>query len=124
MSIHKNKGSRQLLDNDSGIFIQPVVYAVINSIKRGREVCIDVQIYDIQKAFDSLWLDDCFIDLFYSLPHQNRNNKISLLYETKVQNLVAINTPQGWRKGEYAQNYSARENLIKLDVSAIWAAIF
>ena len=54
MSIHKNKGSRQLLDNDSGIFIQPVVYAVINSIKRGREVCIDVQIYDIQKAFDSL----------------------------------------------------------------------
>ena len=134
-SLYKKKGSRLLLENDRGIFIQNVfkkildkliysenvesidanmsdsnigarkgrnikdhlfiLYAVINSVVRGEEDSIDVQVYDIQKAFDALWLDDCFNDLFDSLPTEKRNDKISLLYETNVRNLIAVNTPAG-----------------------------
>ena len=134
-SIFKNKGSRLLLDNDRGIFIQTVLkkildkliysdtfkyidknmsdsnigarknknirdhlfvlYAVINSVVRGNEECIDIQIYDIQKAFDSLWLDDSFNELYDTLLVQHRNEKISLLYQTNLKNMVAVKTPAG-----------------------------
>ena len=117
-SIYKKKGSRLLLENDRGIFIQNIfkkildkliyydnvecidahmsdsnigaregrnirdhlfiLYAVINSVVKGDEESIDVQVYDIQKAFNALWLDDCINDLFDSLPREKKNDKISL----------------------------------------------
>ena len=134
-SIHKNKGSRLLLDNDSGIFIQTtlkkildkliyndvfqqidirmsdsnigarkkrnikdhlfVLYSIINSVLKGDDECIDIQAYDIQKCFDSLWMDDCFNDIFDTLPECKRNDKISLLYNSNISNLVAVKTPAG-----------------------------
>ena len=112
-SIYKNKGSRLLLENDRGIFIQTVLkkildkmiysetsdsindsmsdsnigarkgknirdhlfilYAIINSVVKGDAPCIDIQVYDVQKAFDALWLDDCFIDLYDSLPPKKKS---------------------------------------------------
>ena len=72
-----------------------VLYAVINSVVRDKYECIDIQIYDIQKAFDALWLDDAFNDLFDSLDQHSRNDSISLLYKTNLDNLVSVNTPAG-----------------------------
>ena len=120
-SIFKNKGSRHVLENDRGIFIQTtfkkildkliyedvfkhidinmsdsniggrkqrnirdhlfVLYAVINSVLKGGEQCIDIQVYDIKKAFDALWMTDCFNDLYDILPTGVRNDKILLLYK-------------------------------------------
>ena len=134
-SIHKNKGSRLLLENDRGIFLQPVlkkildkmiyydmfgdidrkmsesnigarkkrnirdhlfiIYSVINSVIKDNMDCIDIQLYDIQKCFDSLWLDDVFNDLYDILPPSKRNDKISLLYNSCKTNLVAVKTPGG-----------------------------
>ena len=72
-----------------------ILYAIINSVIKGEEDCIDIQVYDIEKAFDSLWLDECFNDLFDVLPIHRRNNQISLLYNTNKNNLVAVNTTAG-----------------------------
>ena len=72
-----------------------ILYAVINSVIKGGEECIDIQVYDIQKAFDSLWIDDTFNDLYDILPNEKRNDQISLLYNMNISNLVAINTPVG-----------------------------
>ena len=87
-----NIGARKEKNIRDHLFI---VYSVINSVLKGGEECIDLQVYDIQKAFDSLWLDDSFNDLYDSLPVEKRNNKLSLLYKTNLNNMVAINTPVG-----------------------------
>ena len=93
-TIFKNKGSRQDMENDRGIFILSalkkildkliyidkfenidknmscsnvgarrgrnirdhlfIIYGIINSVVKGSEPDIDIQIYDLVKAFDSL----------------------------------------------------------------------
>ena len=137
-SIFKNKGSRQDLKNDRGIFNLAVlrkifdklmyldkypdlelsmsdsnigarkkknvrnhlfiVYGVINSVLRGGKGCIDIQIYDLIQAFDALWLQDCLNDLYDCLPDYQRDDKLALVYQTNVKNLVAVNTPVGQTK--------------------------
>ena len=72
-----------------------LIYGVINSVIKGGEKCIDIQVYDIEKCFDSLWLEECLNDLYNTVPEHHRNDKISLLYETNVSNHVAIKTPAG-----------------------------
>jgi hypothetical protein len=47
------------------------------------------------QAFDSLWLQDCLNDVFDTLPDENRNDKISLLFESSQTNLVAVKTTAG-----------------------------
>ena len=133
-SIYKNKGSRQDLNSDRGIFVLSVlrkvfdkliyedkykdlemsmsdsnigamrgknvrnhlfiVYAVINNVLKSKS-CIDVQIYDLVQAFDSLWLEDCMNELYDALPEKQRDDKLGLVFQTNVNNLVAINTPVG-----------------------------
>ena len=90
-----NIGARKTKNIRDHLFI---LYAVINSVVRGSEECIDIQIYDIEKAFDSLWLDDSFNELYDTLPDQQRNDKISLLYKTNLKNMVAVKTPAGLTK--------------------------
>ena len=68
---------------------------MINSVIQGEDKCIDIQIYDLEQAFDALWLEDCLNDLFDSLPEGERDDKLALIYETNVSNLVAVNTAVG-----------------------------
>ena len=41
-----------------------IIYGIMNSVIRGGEECVDLQIYDLEKAFDSLWLEDCSNDIY------------------------------------------------------------
>ena len=45
---------------------------IINSVIKGKEPCIDLHIYDLEKAFDALWLEECMNDVFDSLSEENR----------------------------------------------------
>ena len=81
-----------------------IIHGVINSVVRGNEECIDIQVYDLEKAFDALWLEDCLNDIFDNLPEDNQNDKISLLYESNKTNLVAVKTRVGMTKRVNMQN--------------------
>ena len=72
-----------------------IIHGIINSIIRGDGECIDIQIYDLEKAFDALWLEDCLNDIFDNTPEDKQNDEISLLYESSRKNLVAVKTPMG-----------------------------
>ena len=72
-----------------------IIHGIINSVIRGNEDCIDIQIYDIEKCFDALWLEDCINDIIDNLPAENQNDKIALLYESNRKNLVAVKTAVG-----------------------------
>ena len=75
-----------------------IIHGIINSVIRGDDDCIDIQIYDIQKAIDALWLEDSLNDIFENLPEDNQNDKIALLYESSCTNMVAVKTPLGLTK--------------------------
>ena len=72
-----------------------IIHGVINSVIRGKEDPVDIQIYDLEKAFDALWLEDSLNDVYDNLTQENRNDKISLLYETNKVNMVAVKTAVG-----------------------------
>ena len=68
------------------------VNGILNSVKQKEISNIDVQIYDLKQAFDSLWIHDVMNDMFeVSEP----DDKLSLLFEANKESLVAINTPLG-----------------------------
>ena len=62
-------------------------------IEEGK--CVDIQIYDILKAFDALWLEDCMNDIYDSLPSEQQDDKVALIYEVNRTNLMAVNTSVG-----------------------------
>ena len=87
-----NIGARKKKNVRNHLFI---VCGVINSVLRDGRGCVDIQIYDLVQAFDALWLQDCMNDLYDCLPECQRDRKLALIYQTNVNNLVAVNTPVG-----------------------------
>ena len=85
-----NIGSRKERDIKDHIL---VMNGIINSVIKGKGDEIDIQIFDIEKAFDSLWLENCLSDTYDSLSEHNRNEKLALLYKMNKKNLVSIRTP-------------------------------
>jgi hypothetical protein len=72
-----------------------VVYGIINAVLNGRDSCMDIQIYDVEKCFDALWLEDCMLDLYDTLPPEARDDKLALVYKVNTENYVAVNTSVG-----------------------------
>ena len=56
---------------------------------------MDIQIYDVEKCFDALWLEDAMLDLYETLPDDARDEKLSLVYHMNKNNYVAVNTALG-----------------------------
>ena len=54
-----------------------VLNAVLNSVSRDNEEPCDVGVYDITKAIDSLWAQDCLNDLY---DNGYNNDKLYLLH--------------------------------------------
>ena len=48
-----NIGARKDRNIKNHLFM---IYGIINSVVKGNEECVDIQIYDIEKDFDGLWL--------------------------------------------------------------------
>ena len=87
-----NIGARRNKNIRNHLFI---IYGVINSVIQGEDKCVDIQVYDLEQAFDALWLEDCLNDLYDTLPDSSCDDKLALVYETNVNNLVAVNTGVG-----------------------------
>ena len=69
-----------------------VIYGLIHSFKNANK-CLDIMVFDLVEAFDSLWLQHFMIDLYKS--SSTRNDKMRLLYLLNKENKVAVNTPVG-----------------------------
>ena len=90
--VGSNIGARRNKNIRDHLFI---IHGVINSVVNGQEACIDVQVYDLEQAFDALWLEDTLNDLYDCLPDHARDDKLALVYKTNTTNLVAVNTSAG-----------------------------
>ena len=54
-----------------------VLNAIINSVIKGKESPVDLEICDIDKCFDGLWVEECIDDIFEAGVD---NDKLPLLY--------------------------------------------
>ena len=72
-----------------------MVHGIINSVINGKSACVNLQIYDLVKAFDALWVADCMNALWDTLPPEARDDRLGLLYQSSKPNLVAVNTAVG-----------------------------
>ena len=87
-----NIGARRGKNIKNHLFI---VYGIINSVLVEEKSCIDIQVYGLVKAFDRLWLDECMNDLYDSLPSDQCDDKLALIYQANIENKVAVNTAVG-----------------------------
>ena len=87
-----NIGGRKRRNIKNHLFI---IHGIINSVLKGESECVDIHIYDLVKAFDVLWLSDCMNDLWDTLPHHARDDKLGLIFESSKNNMVAVNTAVG-----------------------------
>ena len=71
------------------------MYGILNSVLNGEGDPVDMQIYDVEKCFDALWLEDCMLDIYETLPPGARDDKLALLYEMNKKNYVAVKTAVG-----------------------------
>ena len=96
-----NIGARRERNIKNHLF---VVYGIINSVLKDGKSCIDIQVYDLIQAFDSLWLEDCMIDMYDSLPPSQHDDKLAVIYESNQNNYVAVNTSVGQKERVNIQN--------------------
>ena len=83
---NSNIGSRKNRNIRDHLF---VLYGILNSVLNGEADPIDVQIYDVEKCFDALWLEDCMLDMYETVPPHARDDKLALIYEMNKENYVA-----------------------------------
>ena len=104
-----NIGARKGRNVKNHLFI---IYGIINSVIKGKEACIDIQIYDLVKAFDALWLEDCMLDLFDTLSKENRDEKVALLYESNRKK-SGFSKYSSWphRENQHAKNSPAGRDM-------------
>ena len=105
-----NVGARKNRNIRDNIF---VLNAVTNSIVNGKADAVDVQVFDVEKCFDALWMQECINDLFET---GFTNDKLSLLYLENQNAKIAIKTPQGISKRKTIKNVVMQ--------GTVWGSLF
>ena len=84
-----NVGARKNRNIRDNIF---VLNAITNSVINGNEEPIDVQVFDIEKCFDALWVEECITD-----PYEAglNNDKLNILFLENQNANIAIKTASG-----------------------------
>ena len=72
-----------------------IMHGTVHSIVAGKDESADIQVFDLEKAFDSLWMENCLSDIYDSLSMKNRNKKLALLYFMNKTNLLGVRMPFG-----------------------------
>ena len=73
-----------------------VLYGIMDSVLNDKNKDpIDILVFDVEKAFDKLFLEECANDLLDVLPESNKDDKINLLYLSNESSSVSVNTPFG-----------------------------
>ena len=89
---NSNIGARKNMNVRNHIF---VIHGIINEVVKDRKKSIHLNIYDIIKAFDKIDVASSMNDLYESIPDEEKNDKLALLYKLNEDNHIAVNTPVG-----------------------------
>jgi hypothetical protein len=84
-----NVGSRKRRNVRDNLF---VINAIMNPSKQNLKEALDVSVYDVIKCFDSLWVQECIIDMYDA---GVRNDKLNVLHLLNQNALVAVKTSSG-----------------------------
>ena len=84
-----NVGARKKRNIRDNLF---VINAIINSVINDNGDSIDIQLFDVEKCFDALWLEECINDLFEA---GLNNDKLVLLYLENQNANFAVKTSGG-----------------------------
>ena len=87
-----NVGARRGRDVRDNIF---VLNAITNSVMNGKEEPLDIQVFDIEKCFDALWVEEC-INVIFETGFDN--DKLPLLFLENQNAMIAVKTPTGVSK--------------------------
>ena len=87
-----NVGARKSRNIRDNIF---VLNAIMNSNKHTLKEVLDVQVYDVEQCFDSLWLKEVISALYHA---GLKNDKLPLLFLENRNAQVAIKTSSGMSK--------------------------
>ena len=90
-----------------------VLNAIANSVINGNEESVDVQLFDIKKCFDALWLEECINDLYDS---GLDNDKLPLLFMENSNAKIAVKTSSGLSKRKGIKNIVMQ--------GTVWGSIF
>ena len=89
-----NIGARKKKNIRNHLFI---IYGIINSVVKNEMKPVDIQIYDVAKCFDELWLAECCNNMYdYGL----QNDHLVLVYEGNKRCEFIVNTPVGRTESE------------------------
>ena len=69
-----------------------VLNAVANSVVKGKEEAVDLQLFNVEKCFDTLWVQECINDLYEA---GLDNDKLPLLYLENQNAQCALKTHDG-----------------------------
>ena len=84
-----NVGARKMRNIRDNIF---VLNAITNSSKNTSEEALNIQVYDVEQCFDSLWLQEVITCLYEA---GLKNDKLPLLFLENRIAQVAVKTPGG-----------------------------
>ena len=85
-----NCGGRKKRSIRDNLFI---VYAVINDALCFLKVDLDIQFFDLEQCFDSMWLEETMNDLWETM--EKRNDQFALIAELNKECDIFIKTPVG-----------------------------
>ena len=105
-----NVGARRGRNIRDNIF---VMNAITNYVIKEKSEPIDIQVYDVEKCFDSLWLQECINDLYEA---GLDNDKLPILFYENQNAKVAIKTQQG---------ITSRVNIKNIVMQgSVWGSLF
>ena len=104
-----NVGSRKRRNIRDNLF---VINAIANESKQNPQEAIDLNVYDVRKCFDKMWLLECINDLYEA---GLTNDKLVLLYETNKLAQIAIKTSSG-----ITERFDIKETVMQ---GTVWAGL-
>ena len=105
-----NVGARKDRNIRDNIF---VLNAISNSVLKGREDDIDIQVFDIEKCFDALWVQECINDIYDA---GLTNDKLPLLFLENANGQCAIKVNDGKTKRMNIKNVIMQ--------GTVWGSLF
>ena len=70
-----------------------VLYAIINDALGFMKTDIDIQFYDLEQCFDSMWFEETMNDLWETM--ETKDDKFALIAEMNKECDIFIKTPVG-----------------------------